>query len=358
MCPATVAYLPAGRVQIGPQRLLFGISTRAEMWLADPVSVSSPPIMEFLAIAVAAVFIALGGRNDGGALLAAGITKANRKPLILGLTAAAGLVIAPLLHGTRVAATLIDGIIPIDGRMDLIIIVVATTAALVAVSTKFGLATSIGLALVGSLAGAGVGAGLIVDGGAVGKILLLGAASPIVAAILGRVVAAVMTHMPVLRSRRRSANNVRRVTYPILCFAYGANDGQKALAVLALAAGADLDSTSQVAVLAIVSAVLFLGGMLIGAKPVATKIGREMVRTYPIEIAIADVVASGVVVGGATLGTPLSMTQAITGATVGVTSRTGRSYVRWPVLGRTVLAWVLTFPVTALIAGLVTVVIV
>ncbi|MGI8518981.1 MAG: inorganic phosphate transporter [Acidimicrobiia bacterium] len=309
--------------------------------------------MNFVAMGLAGIFVAFSGRNDGGALLAAGITKSNRRQLGLSLIAVVALVVAPMVLGTKVATTLIEGIVEIEGRFDLVIIVVATTTAIVAISTKFGLATSIGLALVGALAGAGVGAGLPVDGGGVGRVLLLGAASPVVASLLGRATSVFFTAMPFLRSIRRSANNLRWWTYPLLCLAYGANDGQKALAVIALAAGASLTSTSQVLVIAIVSAALFLGGMLIGAKQVAVKIGRGMTRTYPIEIATADLVASSVVVAGASLGTPLSLTQAITGATVGVTSRTGWNYVRWPILGRTVAAWVLTFPVTALIAGVI-----
>jgi len=309
--------------------------------------------MNFVAMGLAGIFVGFSGRNDGGALLAAGITKSNRRQLVLSLIAVVALVVAPMILGTKVATTLIDGIVEIEGRFDLVIIVVATTTAIVAISTKFGFATSIGLALVGALAGAGVGAGLPVDGGGVGRVLLLGAASPVVASFLGRATSVFFTAMPFLRSIRRSANTLRWWTYPLLCLAYGANDGQKALAVIALAAGASLTSTSQVLVIAIVSAALFLGGMLIGSKQVAVKIGRGMTRTYPIEIATADLVASTVVVAGASLGTPLSMTQAITGATVGVTSRTGWNYVRWPILGRTVTAWVLTFPVTALIAGVI-----
>lgn len=313
--------------------------------------------MEFVALGVAGAFVALNGRNDGGALLAAGITRSNRRALWLGLVAGAAMAVAPLVIGTKVAEKLASGIVPIQGRIDLLIVVVATTSVVVAISAKLGFATSIGLALVGALFGVGVGAGLEVDRGAVLRILLLAVAAPLAAAVLGRLVSVLVTEMPYLRSKRQSARILRGRTYLMLCLAYGANDGQKALAVIALAAGADLTDRSQLAPIAIVSAALFLGGMLIGGKPVAIKTGRGMARAYPIEIVTANAVASLVVVGGATLGTPLSMTQAISGATVGVTSRTGWGYIRWPILGRLVTAWVLTFPLTALVAGLVATVI-
>jgi PiT family inorganic phosphate transporter len=182
---------------------------------------------------------------------------------------------------------------------------------------------------------------------------LLGAASPIVAALFGRVVSTIVSETPGLRSIRKSADALRRVTFVGLCLAYGANDGQKALAVIALAAGANLSDYSQLSVVAIVSALIFLGGMLLGSERVAKKLGRALVRVYPIEIATADIVASTVVVTGASLGAPLSMTQAIAGATVGVASRTGWRHVRWPVLGRLAVAWILTFPITAVAAGVI-----
>jgi PiT family inorganic phosphate transporter len=309
--------------------------------------------MEFVALGVAALFAALNGRNDGGALLAAGVTKSTRRPLHLGLILAGAMVAAPLILGTRVAETLVSGIVDLEGRLDLLVIVVATTTAVVLISVRLGFATSIGLALVGALTGVGVGVGLSIDGLGVGRILILGAASPIVAALVGRAVSTVASETPGLRSGRRAAGRLRHVTYVVLCLAYGANDGQKALAVIALASGADLASGSQLILVAIVSAIIFLGGMVLGSKRVAMKLGRALARAYPIEIATADVVASAVVVTGASLGTPLSMTQAIAGATVGVASRTGWRYVRWPVLGRLALAWVLTFPITAVAAGLV-----
>lgn len=307
--------------------------------------------MEFVALGVAGGFAALNGRNDGGALLAAGITRSSRNALVLALIASAAVAAAPFVVGTNVAATLKDGIVPIGDRTDLLLIVVLTAAGVVAIANSMGFATSIGLALVGSLAGVGLGAGLAVDGEGVAKILLLGAASPIIAAVLGRLLSIIASEVPGLRSIRRSANDLRWWTYTILCVAYGANDGQKALAVLAIAASIDLADHSQLVPAAIVSALIFLGGMLIGSKPVAAKLGRGMARSYPIEIATSDVVASTVVVAGAGLGTPLSMTQAISGATVGVASRTGWRYIRWPVLSRLVLAWFLTFPLTAVVAA-------
>jgi PiT family inorganic phosphate transporter len=270
----------------------------------------------------------------------------------LGLIAATAVAVAPLLIGTKVADTLATGIVPIAGHLELLVVVMATTSIVVAVSNRFGFATSIGLALVGALFGVGMGADLEIDRGAVLRILILGAASPVVAVLLGRLISIVVTAAPVVRKKRRSANDLRWVTYTLLCMAYGLNDGQKALAVLTLALGIELGDLTSVAPVAVLAAFLFLGGMLIGGRPVASRTGRGLARAFPIELATADFVSSVVVVTGSSLGTPLSMTQAISGAVVGVTSRTGWRYVRWPIMGRLALAWVLTFPMTALAAGL------
>jgi PiT family inorganic phosphate transporter len=52
-------------------------------------------------------------------------------------------------------------------------------------------------------------------------------------------------------------------------------------------------------------------------------------------------------------GIPVSTTHTITGSIVGVGAARRTSAVRWGVAGNIVIAWVLTLPATALIAGLV-----
>ena len=50
------------------------------------------------------------------------------------------------------------------------------------------------------------------------------------------------------------------------------------------------------------------------------------------------------------LGIPVSTTHTITGAIIGVGATTKISAIRWGVAGNIVLAWVLTIPVTVLLA--------
>jgi PiT family inorganic phosphate transporter len=52
-------------------------------------------------------------------------------------------------------------------------------------------------------------------------------------------------------------------------------------------------------------------------------------------------------------GVPVSTTHTITGAIVGVGAARRTSAVRWGVASNIVIAWVLTLPATALVAGLI-----
>jgi PiT family inorganic phosphate transporter len=52
------------------------------------------------------------------------------------------------------------------------------------------------------------------------------------------------------------------------------------------------------------------------------------------------------------LGIPVSTTHTITGAIIGVGTTRGTSAVRWGVAGNIVIAWIVTIPASAGIAGL------
>jgi PiT family inorganic phosphate transporter len=66
----------------------------------------------------------------------------------------------------------------------------------------------------------------------------------------------------------------------------------------------------------------------------------------------AQVASAFIILGAAFLGGPVSTTQVVSSAILGVGSAKHVSRVRWNVAGNIIAAWVLTIPASALLAAL------
>ena len=76
--------------------------------------------------------------------------------------------------------------------------------------------------------------------------------------------------------------------------------------------------------------------------------GMKITKLKPIGGFCAEFAGATTLIGTAILGIPVSTTQTITGAIVGVGSIQRLSAVRWGVAGKIVWAWVLTIPLSML----------
>jgi PiT family inorganic phosphate transporter len=76
--------------------------------------------------------------------------------------------------------------------------------------------------------------------------------------------------------------------------------------------------------------------------------GMKITKLKPIGGFCAEFAGATTLLGTALLGVPVSTTQTITGAIVGVGSIQRLSAVRWGVAGRIVWAWFLTIPLSML----------
>lgn len=297
--------------------------------------------------AVAVAFAFVNGFNDGGALLSVGLSVRGHRPLTGLLVAALAVAVAPLLVGTRVAETLAQRLVTFDGAEGEIALGVAVVAA-VAVTwllASRGLPTSLTLAVVGAIAGAGVGAELPVSWDVVWQVLFLAAVAPVaglgVAWVLARLVRAWPSNRPLHRRVRRW----HPVGFGLQCLAYGANDGQKMLAVLAIAAGTAGGGGVPIVAwqLATVAGAFLLGAML-GLPRVARTLGSGVVPARPHENVVTEVASASVVLGTGAVGSPVSMTQAIAGGLVGSAIGRGLGSIRWHATGQLGLAWIITLP--------------
>jgi PiT family inorganic phosphate transporter len=299
-------------------------------------------------LGLAAVFAVINGANDGGAMLAATL-KVRGLPLIVSLAIfAAALVAVPRGLGTGVADTLTSGLVAADRATQASLVGLGVVAAIAVVGslTVTGMPTSLTLGVVGGIVGAGFGRGVPVAVGAVGRVLLIGVAAPIVGGVLAMVVSRVVATILAVSDARRLAV-LHRIATCLQAVAYAANDGQKILAVVAVTSiGVTLPTLVAVAA-------LFAVGSMFGVGAAADTLGRQILRATPREEVTAQFAASLAVLGSAALGAPVSMTQAVSGGLVGTGMLRGPRQVRWRVAEQLALAWVITLPLAAVVGALV-----
>lgn len=321
------------------------------------------PLETVLLIGAALGFAIVNGANDGGALVATGLKVPSLSPFAAIAMLAAALVVAPLVLGTQVAATLATGLVPfqdpagaLPGRVVLLVAVVTAVAVVGGLSWR-GLPTSLTLSLVGGIAGAGLGAGLPVSWSVLALVLAVGLAAPAVGAMAGFLLSRMAGLVPV---RGPVAGHIRAAhvgAFGLQCLAYAANDGQKMLAVLAVAtggvAGGGMGTVQLTLGELLLLAALFTVGLLAGLGPAASTLGAGILAARPPDAVAAELSSAGAVLASAAVGAPVSMTQSVAAALVGAGMSQGYRRVRWRAAGRLALAWLVTLPASAVLAAVV-----
>jgi len=149
------------------------------------------------------------------------------------------------------------------------------------------------------------------------------------------------------------------VSAAAMSFTHGQNDAQKAMGIICLAMIAykfhlPLDAKLKVIVplwVKIGSAIAMAIGTASGGWKIIRTMGTKIVKLRPIHGFAAETAAAAVLFTTAHYGIPVSTTHSITGAIMGVGTSMNASAVRWGVAGNIVMAWVLTIPISALLAA-------
>ncbi|MFG3442324.1 anion permease [Nonomuraea sp. NPDC047897] len=297
-------------------------------------------------VAVATVFAIVTGMNDGGALLATGLKLPTVRPAT-GILALVVMVALVPLASHAVALTFVNRLATFEGPGARIAMAIAVLSALVVVTvlSAKGRPTSLTLAIVGGLTGAGLGWGLPVSAGSVALVLAFGLAAPFVGGLVGWAT----TRLLVQTTTSRGLAHWHRVGFGLQTVAYAANDGQKMLAVFMIAIGfqdAPLTYTSLVAL-------LFAIGSLYGLPKAGRTLGQEIIASRPLHGVAAELASGTAVIACALAGMPVSMTQSVAGGLIGAGMAQGGGRVRWYAAVKIVVAWLLTLPASALLAGVV-----
>ena len=140
-----------------------------------------------------------------------------------------------------------------------------------------------------------------------------------------------------------------------LALSHGTNDAQKTMGVITMGlVAAGVLPTFQVPlwVIAISAGAIALGTWTGGWRLIKT-LGGKFYKIRPIHGFTAQISSAAVILSAAMLGGPVSTTQVVSSAIMGVGSAERVSKVRWGVAQQIVIAWVTTIPTGALAAALV-----
>lgn len=307
---------------------------------------------------IACAFVFVCGANDGGALISLALRhRTISELLVLGLLATA-IVLGPSLFGLAVARTFTHGLLMGGAaRGELTVLVGALVAVVVVlVLTWRGLPTSMTLAVLGGLAGAGTGLGSPPAWPALLRVLSIGALAPFAGGALGFLLGHLAERFPRLEGMSRLVRLGHLAAFGGQCLAYAANDGQKMFAVggvaLAVAHGTGIaGATHDPLALQAAIALVFTAGAVFSLRRVSRGAGHRLLSARPWQVVSAEVACSAAVLGTAGLGVPVSMTQSVAGGLAGAGASQGLRRVRWQFALPLIAAWVVTLP-ASLVAGL------
>lgn len=304
------------------------------------------------------MFGLVSGFNDGGNLMASFTSGRVITPRVAALLLLVGLA-GPLVLGTAVAQTVGTNVIDLRSQGELsYVLITLSPLCVVLLSLSFGIPTSMTLALVGAMLG-----WVLVAGGQ-GTIHWAGVARILVGmpiSVLGGGVLALVLYRTTRRllGTRPHASllglaRFQFVTAAIQAFAYGANDMEKTLGLIAV--GMSFPNHGQGVVFSGAAPIIgafgsFYAGALIGGSRVAGRVGLGVLKVRPMQ-ALSQQLASGSVVAALALaGAPVSMTQTIDGGLVGVGAALRASSVRWGIVREMLGSWVLTLPLALMVAA-------
>ncbi|MBM3922626.1 MAG: inorganic phosphate transporter [Sphingomonadales bacterium] len=137
---------------------------------------------------------------------------------------------------------------------------------------------------------------------------------------------------------------------------HGGNDAQKVMGIItaALIAGGNISSFEEMPQWVPIACYAAIGlGTMSGGWKIVKTMGTRITKVTPFEGVAAETAGAITLFMTEALKIPVSTTHTITGAIMGVGATKRLSAVRWGVTINLIWAWILTIPVSAMLAGLI-----
>ena len=311
-------------------------------------------------IALAIVFDFLNGVHDSSNIVATMISSRAISPrMAMAITAIAEFS-GPFIFGVAVANTIGNDIVDAQ-QLNMLVIIAALLSAIVwnILTWMLGIPSSSSHALIGGIIGsvvAGAGFQVIkVDG--VIKVLISLFASPLIGFVAGMLVANLVFLLSWKSTPKVNGvfKKLQVVTSIGLALSHGTNDAQKTMGIITMGLViSGMIPTFQVPTwVVVVCAASIALGTSVGGWQLIRTLGSKFYRIRPVHGFASQITSAAVILAASLMGGPVSTTQVVSTAIMGVGAAERFSKVRWGVAGEIAFAWLFTIPTTALLgAGL------
>lgn len=316
------------------------------------------PVELIVVIVLALLFDFLNGIHDSSNIVATMISSRAFSPrTALTMTAIAEFV-GPFLFGVAVARTIGDEVVE-SNVLTLHVITACLISAIIwnLLTWFLGLPSSSSHALIGGLVGSvamGAGFGAIKLAG-LEKVLIALFTSPLLGFAVGFVLMRVILFL--VRGATPRINvffkQAQILTAVGMAFSHGTNDAQKTMGIitLSLVVGGILPNFEVPFWVIVASAGAIALGTSVGGWRLIRTLGGKFYKIRPVHSFTSQLTSTLVILTASFLGGPVSTTQVVSSAIIGVGSSERFGKVRWSVAGDIVTAWIITIPATALISA-------
>jgi PiT family inorganic phosphate transporter len=308
-------------------------------------------------VVISLLFDFLNGFNDSANMVATLISSRSMSGRNALTMAAIADFCGPFIFGMAVAKTIGSGIaIPQFITVEMLIAALLSACIWNLITWKHGIPSSSSHALVGGLIGAlliGAGAKAIMTQGLI-KIFIALLFSPVIGLFFGWV--SMKLTLRLLKNATPNANYFFKwgqiPTAITLALSHGANDAQKTMGIITLGlitTGYQQEFSVPYWVMLACAGAISIGTFTGGWRIIKT-MSTKFYKIKPIHSFTSQLASSVVIIASSLLGGPVSTTQVVSMSIMGVGAGERLSKVRWLVLKEIVLSWILTIPVTTVMA--------
>ncbi|WP_414047736.1 inorganic phosphate transporter [Macrococcus equi] len=321
-----------------------------------------------LIITFAIVFFALafdfinGFHDTANAIATAVSTKALKPRQAILMAAVLNFVGAILFHG--VAKTVSKDIVdPFTLPNGSVVILAALLSAIAwnLITWYYGIPSSSSHTLIGSIAGAAVASGGfgVLQYAGFTKIIVALIVSPLLAFIVGYIIYTIIKIVFKNANLTKTNRNFRFLqifTAAAQAFSHGSNDAQKAMGIITMAlisAGIQTGNTEPMLWVQLACATAMGLGTAVGGWKIIKTVGGNIMKIRPANGVAADLSSALIIFGATYIHLPVSTTHVVSSSILGVGSSHRVKGVKWTTAQRMIITWVITLPISAIIAALI-----
>ncbi|MCS4486467.1 inorganic phosphate transporter [Staphylococcus americanisciuri] len=264
---------------------------------------------------------------------------------------------------TGVASTITKEIVnPFHLDNGLAVVLAAILAAIIwnLVTWYYGIPSSSSHALIGAIAGAAIasaGFGVLHYQGFT-RIVLVLLLSPVIAFTVGYIMYSIVKRVFKNANLARTNRNFRYFqifTASLQSFSHGTNDAQKSMGIITMALiVSGMQTSVEPALWVKVSCAAAMGlGTAVGGWKIIKTVGGNIMKIRPANGAAADLSSALTIFVASSLHFPLSTTHVVSSSILGVGSANRIKGVHWNTAKRMIVTWVITLPISAVLAGLI-----